>query len=175
MQYILENKIKEVLKSYPDFPKQGILFRDVLTILKDPFLFSELIKKISSFDSIINSEAIVAIDARGFIFGSALSLFMKKPLIFARKPGKLPGDLIKNSYELEYGTNELCLQKDSLKEFKSFSIIDDLLATGGTASSVEQMLIEENKEVTGLVIVIELQDLGGRNILKCPVDSVAPF
>ena len=175
MQDILEDKIKESLKSYPDFPKKGILFRDVLTILKDPFLFSELIKKISSFDSIINSEAIVAIDARGFIFGSALSLFIKKPLVFARKPGKLPGDLISNSYELEYGNNELCLQKDALEEFESFSIIDDLLATGGTASSVEKMLIEENKKVTGLVIVVELLDLGGRNILNCPVDSVVSF
>ena len=146
MENILENKIKSSLKSYPDFPKKGILFRDVLTILKDPFLFSELIEKISKFDSIINSDAIVAIDARGFIFGSALSLFIKKPLLFARKPGKLPGDLITNSYELEYGTNELCLQKDGLKEFESFSIIDDLLATGGTASSVEKMLTQENKE-----------------------------
>ena len=162
MENILENKIKSSLKSYPDFPKKGILFRDVLTILKDPFLFSELIEKISKFDSIINSDAIVAIDARGFIFGSALSLFIKKPLLFARKPGKLPGDLITNSYELEYGTNQLC-------------IIDDLLATGGTASSVEKMLTQENKKVTGLVVVVELSDLEGRKLLKCPVDSVVNF
>ncbi len=175
MENILENRIKSSLKSYPDFPKKGILFRDVLTILKDPFLFSELIEKISNFDSIVNSDAIVAIDARGFIFGSALSLLMKKPLLFARKPGKLPGELISNSYELEYGSNELCLQKDALKEFKSFSIIDDLLATGGTASSVEKMLIEENKKVTGLVVVVELLDLEGRKILNCPVHSLVSF
>ena len=175
MENILENKIKSSLKSYADFPKKGILFRDVLTILKDPFLFSELIEKISNFDSIVNSDAIVAIDARGFIFGSALSLFIKKPLLFARKPGKLPGDLITNSYELEYGSNELCLQKDGLKNFESFSIIDDLLATGGTASSVEKMLTEENKKVTGLVVVVELSDLEGRKLLKCPVDSLVSF
>ena len=175
MDDILENKIKNTLKSYPDFPKKGILFRDVLTILKDPILFSELIEKISKFDSVFNSEAIVAIDARGFIFGSALSLFIKKPLIFARKPGKLPGDLITNSNKLEYGSNELCLQRESLNEFKKFSIIDDLLATGGTASSVEKMLIEESKEVTGLVVVVELSDLKGRKALNCAVNSVVSF
>ena len=129
----------------------------------------------SEFDSIVNSAAIVAIDARGFIFGSALSLLIKKPCIFARKPGKLPGDLITNSYNLEYGSNELCLQKDSLKGFNKFSIIDDLLATGGTAASVEKMLIDKNKKVTGLVIVVELLDLEGRKILNCPVDSVVSF
>ncbi len=175
MKNMIENKIKSTLKSYPDFPKKGILFQDVLTILRDPSLFSELITEISKFDAIKNSEAIVAIDARGFIFGSALSLFVQKPLIFARKPGKLPGDLLTNSYQLEYGRNELCLQKESLKDFKSFSIIDDLLATGGTASSVQKMLVEENKEVTGLVVVVELSDLEGRKILDCPVDSVVRF
>ena len=175
MENMIENKIKSALKSYPDFPKKGILFRDVLTILRNPSLFSELIVEISKFDSIKNSEAIVAIDARGFIFGSALSFFVQKPLIFARKPGKLPGDLLTNSYQLEYGSNELCLQKESLKDFQSFSIIDDLLATGGTASSVQKMLVEENKEVTGLVVVVELSDLEGRKILDCPVDSLVRF
>ena len=116
MKDILENKIKSSLKSYPDFPKKGILFRDVLTILKDPSLFSELIKKFLNFDSIVNSDAIVAIDARGFIFGTALSLFIKKPLIFARKPGKLPGDLITNSYELEYGRMNFVYKKRCFKK-----------------------------------------------------------
>ena len=96
-------------------------------------------------------------------------------MVFARKPGKLPGELITNSYELEYGSNELCLQKDCLKDFQSFSIIDDLLATGGTASSVEKMVTEENKKVTGLVVVVELSDLEGRKLLKCPVDSLVSF
>ena len=175
MTNILGERIKLSLQSYPDFPKKGILFRDVLPILKDPNLFTELIQEISEFDSINNSEAIIAIDARGFIFGSALSLHIKKPLIFARKPGKLPGDLITNSYELEYGKNELCLQKQALKEFKRFSIIDDLLATGGTASSVEKMLISQNKKVTGLIVIIELLDLKGRELLSCPVDSLITF
>ena len=134
---ILIEKLKNTLRNYPDFPKKGILFKDVLTILKNPELFSELIEEIANFEIVQNSEVIVAIDARGFIFGSALSLFLKKPLIFARKPGKLPGELISNTYDLEYGSNTLCLQKDSLEGFNKFCIIDDLLATGGTTAAVE--------------------------------------
>ena len=170
----IEN-LKNTLRNYPDFPKKGILFKDVLTILKDPELFSQLIDNISNFDIVKNSDAIVAIDARGFIFGSALSLLIKKPLIFARKPGKLPGDLISNSYDLEYGSNTLCLQKDSLNGFNKFCIIDDLLATGGTAASVEELILSQKKSVTGLVVVVELLDLDGRKKLKSEVNSVIKF
>lgn len=170
----IEN-LKNTLRNYPDFPKKGILFKDVLTIVRDPGLFSQLINKISSYDIVKNSDAIVAIDARGFIFGSALSLLIKKPVIFARKPGKLPGDLISNTYDLEYGSNTLCLQKDSLEGFNKFCIIDDLLATGGTAASVEELLLSQNKSVTGLVVVVELLDLDGRKKLKSEVGSVIKF
>ncbi|OUL43215.1 adenine phosphoribosyltransferase [Prochlorococcus sp. HOT_208_60] len=172
---ILIEKLKHTLRDYPDFPKKGILFKDVLTILKNPELFSELIKEISNYEIVRNSEAIVAIDARGFIFGSALSLFLKKPLILARKPGKLPGELISNTYDLEYGSNTLCLQKDSLEGFNKFCIIDDLLATGGTAAAVEDLILNQSKTVTGLVVVVELQDLEGRRKFKSPVNSVIKF
>ena len=170
----IEN-LKNNLRNYPDFPKKGILFKDVLTILKNPELFSQLIDKISNFDIVQNSDAIIAIDARGFIFGSALSFFIKKPLIFARKPGKLPGELISNTYDLEYGSNTLCLQKDSLDGFNKFCIIDDLLATGGTAASVEEMILSQNKSVTGLVVVVELLSLEGRKKFKSKVSSVINF
>ena len=172
---IFIEKLKNTLRNYPDFPKKGILFKDVLTILKDPKLFSKLIDTISNFDIVQNSDSIVAIDARGFIFGSALSLFIKKPLIFARKPGKLPGELISNTYELEYGSNTLCLQKDSLDGFDKFCIIDDLLATGGTAASVEELILSQNKSVTGLVVVVELSSLEGRKKFKSEVSSVIEF
>ena len=172
---ILIEKLKNTLRNYPDFPKKGILFKDVLTILKNPELFSELIEEIANFEIVQNSEVIVAIDARGFIFGSALSLFLKKPLIFARKPGKLPGELISNTYDLEYGSNTLCLQKDSLEGFNKFCIIDDLLATGGTAAAVEDLILNQSKSVTGLVVVVELADLDGRKKFKSPVNSVIQF
>ena len=171
----LEEKLKKNLKSYPDFPEKGILFRDLLTISKDPSLFKDLLEEISKLDSIRNSDAIVAIDARGFIFGAPLALILEKPIIFARKPGKLPGDLISNSYDLEYGSNTLCLQKEALKDFDKFCIIDDLLATGGTAACVENLILDQNKFVTGLVVVVELKDLNGSRKLKSKVNSIVSF
>lgn len=118
-----------------------------------------------------NCDAIVSIDARGFIFGSALSLELSKPIILARKPGKLPGELITKSYNLEYGSNSLSIQKDSIKNFKSFAIVDDLLATGGTVSCVSEILYEANKLVTGLSVFIELEKLNGRKNFNFTVDS----
>lgn len=170
-----EEKLKLNFGAYPDFPKKGILFRDVLTVLRDPDLFQELIDRIANFEIVIGSEALVAIDARGFIFGSALSYYLKKPLIFARKPGKLPGEIISSSYDLEYGSNTLCIQKSCIEKYNNFCIVDDLLATGGTAACVESMLTGQNKNVTGLVVVVELAELLGRKKLKSQVESVVTF
>ena len=117
------------------------------------------------------ADAIVSIDARGFIFGTALSYELSKPVILARKPGKLPGELITKSYKLEYGSNSLSIQKDSIQKFKSFAIVDDLLATGGTVSCVSEILYEANKLVTGLSVFIELEKLNGRNNFIFNVDS----
>tara|TARA_Y100001970_G_C14253843_1_gene873692 strand:+ start:5635 stop:6162 length:528 start_codon:yes stop_codon:yes gene_type:complete len=168
----LNEILKEAFESYPDFPKPGIIFCDILPVLREPNLFNSLINEFGDIKFILDSDAIVAIDARGFIFGSALSFHLKKPLILARKPGKLPGDLISNSYNLEYGINTLCLQKDAIQKYQKFSIIDDLLATGGTASAVEKMLINESKKVTGLAVVVELLELKGAEKLNCPVKSI---
>ena len=168
----LEQKLLENFGSYKDFPKTGIVFCDILPILTKPEIFNELIKNMSNAVSIQESDALIAIDARGFIFGTAIAQFIKKPLILARKPGKLPGETLELSYDLEYGTNTLCLQKRSIEPYKSFSIIDDLLATGGTAACVEKMLLNENKEVKNLSIVVELPFLKGREKLNCEVRSI---
>ena len=125
-------------------------------------------------NSVNDSDALIGIDARGFIFGTAISL-LQKPLILARKPGKLPGEIISNSYKLEYGSNTLCLQKKAIQNFNKFCIVDDLLATGGTASSVEKMLLENNKKITGLAVVVELLFLKGREKLNCSVDSILTY
>ena len=117
------------------------------------------------------SEAIIAIDARGFLFGSAISLYLSKPLVLARKPGKLPGQLTTNSYELEYGSNSLSIQDESIQQHDNFVIIDDLLATGGTVQSVNKILKEKNKKILGLSVVIELEALNGRNKFDFPVFS----
>ena len=167
----MSNYLSYIIRDYVDFPKKGIIFKDVLPILQKPEVFLELINKMSSSEIIINSDAIVAIDARGFIFGSAISLKIKKPMVLARKPGKLPGELITKNYSLEYGENSLSIQKSSIKNYKSFSIIDDLLATGGTAKSVSEILISQEKDVLGLSVVVELGELNAREKLGFPVIS----
>ena len=168
---LFEEKLLNLFGSYKDFPKPGIVFCDILPVLRDRDIFAELIESMVKSDSLSNSDAIVAIDARGFIFGTAIAIETKKPLICARKPGKLPGELITSTYKLEYGENTLCLQKDSIKNYQSFEIIDDLLATGGTAACVEKMLINQGKKVNGLSIVVELKELNGRENLGCKVNS----
>ena len=165
------DQLERLISNYKDFPKKGIVFRDVLEILQDPIIFNELIKNMSNEDFLLNSDAIVSIDARGFIFGSAISLHTSKPLICARKPGKLPGELITNSYNLEYGKNSLSIQKKSMDKFNSFIIVDDLLATGGTVNCVYEILSSQNKKVNGLSVVVELEDLGARSKLPFAISS----
>ena len=125
----------------------------------------------SSVEFLLNADAIVSIDARGFLFGSAISLYTSKPLIFARKPGKLPGELITKSYNLEYGESSLSLQKKSVEKFSSFVIVDDLLATGGTVNCVYEMLKGLEKNVSGLIVLVELKEFEARTRLPFEVSS----
>ena len=167
----MSKEIEQVIKSYINFPKKGIVFRDVLPLLQNPEIFSNIIAEMSSSKILQDADAILSIDARGFIFGSAISLYLSKPMIVARKPGKLPGKVIEKSYNLEYGNNSLAIQVDSLEKFNSFAIVDDLLATGGTVKCVSEILKNLGKEVCGLSVVIELQELNGRDNFEFPVDS----
>ena len=163
--------ILDLIESYENFPKKGITFRDVLPVLTKPKIFSQLIDNMSKNNMCLNSDAIIAIDARGFLFGSALALNLSKPLIVARKPDKLPGEVITNSYELEYGKNSLSINKDSIKDYESFMIVDDLLATGGTVDCVSNLLESQSKKVLGLNVVIELSSLNARSKLPFEVYS----
>ena len=165
-------KLEDLISTYEDFPKEGISFKDILGITQDPEVFRKLISSMSSSQIVKNSDAIVSIDARGFIFGSAISFQSSKPMIVARKPGKLPGELVKMSYSLEYGENFLSIQKKALEKFDSYAIVDDLLATGGTVECVANLLKTNNKEVVGLLTVVELSVLKGRKKFDFPVESV---
>ncbi len=165
-------KLEDLILTYKDFPKKGIEFKDVFEILQYPDVFQELILKMSSNQFLKNAEAIISIDARGFIFGSAVALESSKPMIVARKPGKLPGQLLTREYDLEYGKNSLSIQCNALKKFNSFVIVDDLLATGGTVSCVSSLLHDQRKEILGLITVVELKVLKGRSKLNFPVDSM---
>ena len=165
-------KLLELIESHKDFPKKGIEFKDVLGILQEPKIFKELIITMASSEIIKNADAIISIDARGFIFGSAISFEASKPMIVARKPGKLPGELLKEEYSLEYGENSLSIQKKALQKFNSFAIVDDLLATGGTVNCVSKLLKSNHKEIVGLVVLVELKKLEGRLRLDFPVESM---
>ena len=164
--------LEDLISTYEDFPKEGISFKDILGITQDPVVFRKLISSMSSSQIVKNSDAIVSIDARGFIFGSAISLLSSKPMIVARKPGKLPGELVKMSYSLEYGENFLTIQKKALEKFDSYAIVDDLLATGGTVECVANLLKTNDKEVVGLLTVVELSALSGRKKFEFPVESI---
>ena len=162
---------EDFILTYRDFPKKGIDFKDVLGIIQEPIVFKELIFQMSESKIIKNSDAIISIDARGFIFGSAISLKSSKPMLVARKPGKLPGEIVKQSYSLEYGENSLSIQKNALLKYNSFAIVDDLLATGGTVNCVSDLLKRNGKKILGLLTVVELRKLDGRSRLNFPVES----
>jgi len=163
--------LRKFIDTYKDFPKKGIDFKDVLGIIQEPKMFKELILMMSSSEIIKNAEALVSIDARGFIFGSAISLQASKPMIVARKPGKLPGEVLEKEYSLEYGKNSLSIQRKALEKYNSYAIVDDLLATGGTVDCVAKLLKSNNKEIQGLLVVIELIELKGRSKLNFPIES----
>ena len=146
-------KLVDLIDTYQDFPKKGIEFKDVLVIMQEPKIFKELIRTMSSSEIIKNADAIISIDARGFIFGSAISFKSSKPMIVARKPGKLPGELFKEEYSLEYGENSLFVQKKALNKYCSYAIVDDLLATGGTVNCVSTLINNNGKKVSGLIIL----------------------
>ena len=168
---MLSKRLKNSIKDYPNFPKKGIIFKDISPILTNPELFSDLIDKIAKYSFLKSTDAIVAIDSRGFVFGSAIANIINKPLILARKKNKLPGSLIKESYGLEYGSDTLAIQESAIKPFKKFVIVDDLLATGGTAKCVSEMLLKSKKEILALSVIVELSFLKGSDNLDIPVYS----
>ncbi len=165
-------KLEDLILTYKNFPKDGIDFKDVLEILQYPDIFKDLILKMSSNKFLKDAEAIISIDARGFIFGSAVALESSKPMVVARKPGKLPGKTLTREYDLEYGKNSLSIQINALKKFNSFVIVDDLLATGGTVNCVSRLLQDQRKEILGLITFVELKKLNGRMKLDFPVESI---
>ena len=164
-------EILEYITNYADYPQKGIIFKDLLGILREPQIFRGLIERMASSQEIQSSDAILAIEARGFIFGSAIALISGKPMIVARKPNKLPGELIMKEYELEYGTDLLAIQRKSIEKYQKFNVVDDILATGGTAKCVSDLLLSVGKEIVGYSMVIELKSLNGRKNLISPVKS----
>ena len=153
--------LKKYIRSIPDYPKKGILFRDITTLIKDENAFTETIDEIIERSKKFNFNKIAAIESRGFVFASAISYLLKKPFIMLRKKNKLPADVYSIDFELEYGTATIEVHKDSFNEKDTVLIIDDLIATGGTAEAAAKLVEMSNAKVAGFIFVINLYDLDG--------------
>jgi|TARA_B000000557_G_scaffold239983_1_gene218512 adenine phosphoribosyltransferase len=159
-------ELKNYVRSIPDFPKEGILYRDITPLLKDTSAFKFVVNKLSELIP-EDTDSIVAPESRGFIFASAVCFNLDKELILARKKGKLPYKTFEVEYELEYGSDCFQMHIDSLKPGKKVAIIDDLLATGGTISALENLIKNFDCEINSACFVIELMNLNGRSNIEC--------
>ena len=159
--------LKDFIRSIPDYPKKGILFRDITTLIKDEKAFAKTIDEIVIRSKKFKIDKIAAIESRGFVFASAVSYLLKKPFIMLRKKNKLPADVYSIDFQLEYGTATIEVHKDSISENDSVLIIDDLIATGGTAEAAAKLIEISKGKVAAFIFVINLFDLGGcDNLLK---------
>ena len=170
--------LKDFIRSIPDYPKKGILFRDITTLIKDEKAFSETINQIVKRSSKFKFDKIAAIESRGFVFASAVSYILKKPFIMLRKKNKLPADVHSVDFQLEYGKATIEIHKDSIQENDNILIIDDLIATGGTAEAAAKLIEISKGNVAAFFFVINLFDLGGHDKLikkKYNVENLIEF
>ena len=159
--------LKDYIRSIPDYPKKGILFRDITTLIKDEKAFAKTIDQIVEKSKKFKVDKIAAIESRGFVFASAVSYLLKKPFIMLRKKNKLPAETYSVDFELEYGTATIEVHKDSIDKNDSVLIIDDLIATGGTAEAAAKLIEISGGKVAAFVFAINLFDLGGSvNLIK---------
>ncbi len=158
--------LKKYIRNIPDYPKKGILFRDITTLIKDKDAFKECIDQMSKILMKLNFDKIASIESRGFVFASALCYNLSKPLILMRKKNKLPAEKYSQEFVLEYGKATLEIHKDSIKSKEKVIIVDDLIATGGTAEAGAKLVEKSGGIVSGFVFVINLFDLGGKNLLE---------
>ena len=159
--------LKNYIRSIPDYPKKGILFRDITTLIKNENAFEETINQIVDRSKKYNFTKIAAIESRGFVFASAVSYLLKKPFIMLRKKNKLPAEVHSIDFELEYGTATIEVHKDSINQDDNVLIIDDLIATGGTAEAAAKLIEISNGNVAAFIFVINLFDLNGSdNLVK---------
>ena len=157
----LKNKLKRNIRVIPDFPKKGILFQDITSITDNKLLFKEVINEIAKYVKKIKFTKIAAVEARGFIFGSAVSYKTEIPFVPIRKKGKLPGKVLKQKYKLEYGTDEIQIHRNSINEKDKVLVIDDLIATGGTAFASANLIKKCKVRSIEFFFIIDLKNIGG--------------
>lgn len=158
--------LKSYIRDIKDFPTPGIMFRDITPLLMDSKAFNYVVDAFAERYTASTFDTIVAVEARGFLFGAPLAYHMAKPLVLARKQGKLPAESIKAEYALEYGTSVVEMHRDSISSGDRVLIVDDVLATGGTLAAAAQLVERAGAKVESLALLAELTDLGGRNRLQ---------
>lgn len=161
--------IKNKIRTVPDFPKPGIMFRDITTLLQDAAAYRETIELLYQKFKDRKIDYVAAIESRGYLFGAPLALKLGAGLALIRKPGKLPAETLREEYALEYGTDAVEIHKDAIEPGKNVLIIDDLLATGGTAAAACRLIQRLNARIAAAAFIIELKGLNGREIL--PADT----
>ena len=166
----------KLIRDIPDFPKAGILFKDITPVIEDAEAFQEIIDKMAAYAREREADVIAGIESRGFIFGAPLALQLGMGFVPVRKLGKLPGETIRVEYALEYGTNTVEMQKDAIKPGQRVLIVDDLLATGGTAAAAAKLVEKLGGDVAGFSFMVELGFLDGRSALNgYEIDSLIEY
>ncbi|MEM7418063.1 MAG: adenine phosphoribosyltransferase [Gemmatimonadota bacterium] len=174
----MSESVASYIRTIPDYPKPGILFRDVTTLIADPTGFGLAIDELTARYEGRALDVVVGVEARGFIFGAALASRLGVGFVPVRKPGKLPGEVIGEDYELEYGTDRLEVHVDAVEEGARVLLVDDLIATGGTATAALVLLRRLGAEVAEACFVVDLPDLGGARRLQelgCPCHALCAF
>lgn len=168
--------LKSKIRTVEDFPKEGISFKDITTLLQDPEAFKYTIDELVKLADQYDYDVIIGPEARGFIFSAPMAFSAQKPLVLVRKPGKLPYDTVRHEYELEYGTDALEIHKDAIKPGDKVLIVDDLLATGGTTLAVAELVEKLGAQVSSILFLIELTFLDGREKLGAyPVETLIKY
>jgi adenine phosphoribosyltransferase len=159
-------ELRDFIRDVKDFPKPGIVFKDITPLLANPQLFAYAVDRLASFASRSEADAVLAAEARGYLFGAAVAYRLELPLVIVRKPGKLPYRTVSYTYELEYGADTLQIHEDAIKKGQRVCLIDDLLATGGTVEACAKLVEKLGGVVAGCAFLIELSFLRGRDRLK---------
>lgn len=169
-------RLKSLIRNIPDFPKKGIVFRDITTLLRDKDGFHEMIDSLVGEYRDRNVDVVASVDARGFVVGAGVAYQLRTGLVLLRKPGKLPWQTFYCEYDLEYGSNKIEIHRDAIEKGQRVLVVDDLLATGGTAAATCELVKRLGGELVGAAFVVELTYLKGREKLKdCPVFSLIQY
>ncbi len=175
-QLLTLDELKAAIRDVPDFPRPGILFKDITPLLAQPRAFHTIVEMLAERVQARGAQAIVAIESRGFLFGAALATRLSLPLQLVRKPGKLPYETVSVSYELEYGSDRVEIHVDAIEAGKPYAVVDDLIATGGTAAAASDLVEMQRGVVACCAFVIELGFLNGRERLgQRPVETLLTF